>query len=104
MGVIFLQGEGAYGKLCRNREIEDSQGKRSKLETKRNIFQDNRRGSDSTGNMISGTSGEEENEFGTGEPEVGCISAEEDDVTDAATAGIQEKGSFGGGIHNRRTV
>lgn len=77
-------------------EIEDSSAENVATETEEAENAGITEGdSDSTGTEDIWTSGEEENEFGTGEiPEVDAFSAEEDDVTDAATA-EQGKGSFG---------
>ena len=96
MGADFSSGEEAVEAMQEQTEIEDSSAENVATETEEAENAGITEGdSDSTGTEDIWTSGEEENEFGTGEiPEVDAFSAEEDDVTDAATA-EQGKGSFG---------
>ena len=96
MGADFSSGEEAVEAMQEQVETEDSLAENVAIETEEAENAGITEGdTDSTGAEDIWTSGEEENEFGTGEiPEVDAFSTEEDDVTDAATA-EQGKGSFG---------
>ncbi len=96
MGADFSSGEEAVEAMQEQVETEDSSAENVAIETEEAENAGITEGdTDSTGAEDIWTSGEEENEFGTGEIlEVDTFSTEEDDVTDAATA-EQGKGSFG---------